>query len=337
MGELLIKFPRYLRVVIPGIVISVVATYLALTRVSDMGQINLSLVQAHYGYILPCAGLLALGVLVRSARWRLLIGETLPLSTSFSIVSATYLLNSILPLRAGEVLRVYLASQMDTPVPVMRSTSTIVLERILDLIAIAALTSAALFFGPVPEVIQIAVATTAPIALVVLVVLIVMARRQQMAENFAQMLARRLGAPQWLVKHIVNFLDGLRALSQSARLLPVLALTALGWGMTLGAGYSLMFMVFPAGSWFAASLFVSAIAFAVAVPAVPGNLGTFELSVILVLGATGFDSLEGASLVFAIALHTIDFLVYLVCGVAGLIRLGISMAKLSHLLRANQS
>lgn len=303
-------------------------------RQTNLRQIDLSQISLHAEYVLPCAGFLALGVFTRALRWRALLGGMLSVGQSFSIVSATYLVNSLLPLRAGEPVRAYMAAQSDPPVPVMRAASTIILERILDTLAIALLVSGVLILTPTAaESIRAVASLAAPAAILVLVTLILVVRFRDHVERLLRSGGTRLGISPRLLDQAIHFLDGLQLLAQVRTLLVGLVLTGIGWAMTVSAGYTLLIAVFGVGNWVTASLFVGAIAFAVAIPAVPGNLGTFELSVLLVLQATGYPDRGGAPLAFAILLHTIDLAVYFVCGITGLFHLGISLTRVVSLLR----
>jgi uncharacterized membrane protein YbhN (UPF0104 family) len=113
-------------------------------------------------------------------------------------------------------------------------------------------------------------------------------------------------------------------LTQPRKLLAALLWTALGWVCTAGAGWALMFAFYDRGDVWVASLFVSAVAFAVALPAVPGNLGTFELAIVTVLTLTRGGEPAGQAVAFAVILHAIDLGVYMLAGLFGFFHLGLS-------------
>jgi len=331
-----VKVLRRWQVGLPGIIISAAAIYLLLSQIS-IGQINFSQIPILWLYLLPCAGLLVMGVLMRALRWRVLLDEPLPLGQSFSIVSATYLANSLLPLRAGESVRIYMVTQTDPPIPVLRTASTIIVERILDTVIVAFLVSGALVFAPATaEAIRAVASIAAPLAVLALLALVIVARYQAAVERLMRHAGSRSGLSQRLINQATHFLAGLRTLARLKTFSMALGLTAAGWAMTISAGYMLLLAFFGAGSWITATLFVGAIAFAVAIPAVPGNLGTFELSVLLVLEAMHYPENNGALLAFGIMLHTIDLLVYFVCGIGGLFHLGISISQVTKILRDTQ-
>ena len=88
---------------------------------------------ARYIYVLPTVVFLLLGLVTRAFRWQVLLSGDLPIGRTFSIMNVAYLVNGVLPLRIGEVARIYLATRATPPVPPMKTASTIIVERLLDL------------------------------------------------------------------------------------------------------------------------------------------------------------------------------------------------------------
>jgi uncharacterized membrane protein YbhN (UPF0104 family) len=114
------------RVGLVGLLISLTAAYLAFSKV-NLAQLQTDLTGARYGYALLCGLVLLSGLLVRATRWRALLDGELNFRNSFGILCIGYLLNSLLPMRAGEVARVILASRVRAPVPGLKTASTRVL------------------------------------------------------------------------------------------------------------------------------------------------------------------------------------------------------------------
>jgi hypothetical protein len=80
-------------------------------------------------------------------------------------------------------------------------------------------------------------------------------------------------------------------------------------------------------------LYIAAAAFAIAVPAVPGNLGPYELSIMLALGAMGFGQPAETAAAFALVVHGVNLAVHAITGVIGFIQEGISLGQLSQGVR----
>jgi uncharacterized protein (TIRG00374 family) len=324
-----------------GVVVSVLAIYFVISQVS-IEQLRAALATVRYVYLLPTIVFLVAGLVTRAVRWRVLLSDGLPLGRAFSIMNVAYLVNGLLPLRVGEVVRAYLATRATPPVPVMKSFSTIIVERLLDLLAVVVLLAVALTAGPLPDQLRAAGLFFGQAALVGFLVLVFLARRRESTLNLAARLVDRVKLLQRLHEHVnlvtllAHFLDGLKPLTDLNALLRALGWTAISWGFSIIAGYILMFAFFDDGDLATTCLYIAAAAFAIAVPAMPGNIGTYEASILLALGAMGYDASSGAAVVFAVSVHGINLLVHASTGVIGFIQEGISLEQLSQGVREMQ-
>lgn len=319
-----------------GVLVSLLAIAFIGSQINP-GLLAGALAAARYEYLLPTIALLLAGLAARAWRWRTLLSGGLPLMRAFSIMNVAYLVNGVLPLRIGEVARMFLAARADPPVPPLKSASTIVVERLLDLLAVVALLALALAASPAPDELRSA-AAVGPAALVVFLALVALAGQRARALRLLETLATRmLGASssrQALAKRLVagfgHVLDGLAPLTRPAALLQALALTAISWALSAAAGYVLMFAFYDQASWAATGLYIAAAALAIAVPAVPGNLGTYELSILLALGAAGYGEPRDVAAAFALVVHGVNVAVHAGTGIIGLIQEGISVSELSR-------
>src|SRR5690606_36722808 len=202
-------------------------------------RLGVALRTARYEYVLPAALLLVVGLATRAARWRVLLSGALPLGRAFSITNVSYLVNGLLPLRIGEVARAVLANRVTPPVPVLKSASSIIVERMLDLLAVLVLLGFALASGPaLPQEYRSAALVTIPLLLVGFGVLVVLASQRRRVEVTLGALAERVPALQKLnaVARSGHFLDGLLPLTQPGLLLRALLWTGASWGLSLAAG-----------------------------------------------------------------------------------------------------
>ena len=310
--------------------ISALAIYFIYRQI-DLPQLGEALVTARYVYVLPCLLLLLLGLVTRAMRWRVLLDNGLPLHRAFSIMNVAYLVNGFLPLRIGEVARVYLASRVQPPVPVFKTTSTIITERLLDLLAVVVMALFALATAPLPSGGRQTALVMGALAIVGFAGLLLMAWQRSHTERLIDAIVtrtpvlRKLDVQTWAAQ----FLDGLAPLTRPLSLVGALGLTALSWAVSACAGYVLMFAFYEQGSWATTLLYIASAAFAIAVPAVPGNLGTYEASIIgalVVMGYT-FDSTAAS---FAVMVHAVNLFVHAATGVAGFVQEGISLQQLSQ-------
>ena len=325
------------RIGLLGVLVSLVAVYFVLSQV-NLAELGDVFGRVRWGWFALCMALLALGLVTRAWRWRVLLSGGLPLGRAFSIMNVAYLVNGLLPLRAGEVARAFLATRASPPVPVMTSVSTIIVERLLDLLAVAGLVALALVAGPLPEQLRSAAAFLGPLALVGFVALVVLSARRSLVYRLLTALVARVPLlGRWRIPQLVgHFLDGLAPLTRPRALGLALFTTAISWVLSVGAGYVLMLAVWDEPSFAATCLFIAAASLAIAVPAVPGNVGTFELSILLALQATGYGEPASTASAFAILVHASNLLVYAVLGVLGFIQEGISLGQLSQGVRDMQ-
>lgn len=307
-----------------GIVVSLAAVYFIISQV-DVRQLQDALSQARWVYLIPTTLLLLLGLVARAFRWQWLLEQGLPIRRTFSIMNVAYLVNGILPLRIGELARIYLATRAEPPIAPLKTASTIVVERLLDLLGVVLMVFLALAFGPVPEAIRTAAAVSAPAAVFGFGVLVVLARQRSWADR----LLAWINQPA-LTRWGSQLLDGVRPLAQARSMLVAVGLTTLGWGLSAAAGYCLMFTFYDQASWTTTLLYIAAAAFAIAVPAVPGNLGPYELSIILAMNATGYGEPAAKAAAFAVLVHGLNLAVHAATGLLGFVEEGVSIQQISH-------
>lgn len=314
-----------------GLFVSALAIAFITTQV-DLTLVGEALRTADYTYLLPTIALLVAGLVTRAFRWRLLLAGAMPLGRAFSIMNVAYLVNGVLPLRIGEVARVYLASRLRKPVPIPQTASTIIVERLLDLLAVVLMVLLALTMGPVPDQLRAVSGIAAVFAIGGFLFLVALAANRTLAEGLIAWLLERLPFLERLpiTQWSQQFLDGLMPLTAPNTLFLAFAWTGISWILSIAAGYVLMFAFFPEANLAATMLYIAAAAFAIAVPAVPGNIGTYEASILLALSAMGYDEAAAVSVAFAVMVHAVNVFVHASTGVIGFIQEGISLGQLSQ-------
>ncbi len=314
--------------------VSFLAIYFIVSQL-DLARLGTALTTARYEFILPAAGLLLVGMFTRARRWQVLLGGALPFKRAFSITNVSYLVNGLLPLRIGEVARVVLAHRVQPPVPVLKSASSIIVERLLDLLAVFVLLGFALTTNPnLPADYRAAASVTIPLLLLGFGTLIILASQRTRVHQVLGVVTRlfpwfgQLNLTDWAD----HFLDGLLPLTQPRLLVRAFFWTALSWGFSLAAGYIVMFAFFDNASWSATALYIAAAAFVIAVPAVPGNIGTYQLAIILALQASGYDEpvVDYVQVVsFAVVVHALNLVLYAVMGTLGFMQESITLGQLT--------
>lgn len=326
-----------LKIGIIGTLVSIVAVYFIATQL-DLPLFWQAWTSANYWYLVPCMLFLLLGLITRAFRWRVLLDNELPFNRTFSIMNVAYLVNGVLPLRIGEVARVYLVSRTKKPIPMPTTASTIIVERILDLLAIVIMVLLALIMGPIPAEIRAASGFAAIAAISGFLILVMLASRRDRALNLFVRILRVVPFFKRftiLEKWANEFLIGLVPLTKPRALFLAFSWTAISWVVSILAGYVLMFAFFEQGSLSATMLYIAAAAFAIALPAVPGNLGTYEASILLALTAMGYEQ-SSTAIAFAVMVHAVNVFVHATTGVIGFIQEGVSLSQLTQGVRQIQ-
>src|SRR6476646_1355204 len=133
-----------LRLVI-GCGISGVLWWLLVSSVEPQ-RLGRALGAAAWRLIVPAVGLFFVGALIRSVRWGLLLPEyDVPIPTLFKALVVGFTVNNLLPVRMGEVARAYLLARW-SGVAYGASVASLVVERVLDGLSLAALLLLALRF-----------------------------------------------------------------------------------------------------------------------------------------------------------------------------------------------
>lgn len=90
------------------------------------------------GYLLLGALGIVIFLLIRAVRWRFMLDNSVPFSQVFHIQNIGYMLTQLMPFRLGDVARAILIGNVP-PVTIAQGISTMVVERLLDMLFIVVL------------------------------------------------------------------------------------------------------------------------------------------------------------------------------------------------------
>lgn len=325
-----------------GLVVSVVALAYLLRR--DLSGIKDELLDANYWAVIPCIVFSVIGLWLRSVRWRVLLNGRISPRHSFHILNASYFINGVLPLRVGELARAALAARIDPPVPILTSLSTILVERLVDTLAVFALVGLTLAVLPVGLNIGVLGAVLGVGAITGVIVLAIFAARPDWAHTLLNVTGRVIPLLRRPVLHgwLDHLLEGIKPLASARSALEIAWWTAVAWTASVVAGYFLLYAIFDNPTWVASMAMIALASFVIAVPAVPGNLGPFEAAVVFALASTDLvaSATDAPAVAFALLLHVVNLLTYISSGLIGLwvedVSLGEIMGAAKN-LRARQA
>ena len=297
------------------LVVTVVFCYVALSHFR-LGQGWRALRSSDYWWLIPALGAFALGNLARALRWRSLFpaARRPPRATTLNAMMIGYLYNNILPARAGEPARVAVLTQRSSS-PAVEITGTVALERLYDVLGILAI-----FFVAWPWLPHVSWFGTAAIVAVALVfaIAITAAVLTVFGDRPLRLLLRPLRrfAPlseERLERHLAELVHGLSGLRSWRVAVQALMWTIIAWFFSILCAYLVMLAVAPQLPFAAGVLVMVAIGLSMMLPSPPAAVGVFEGATLLALHAYGLS--HSAALPYALVLHLVNFVPFIVVGV----------------------
>ena len=296
--------------------------------------------RANRWLMLATVALATLTFPIRTLRWRLILrdagGGAYPLRPLWHATAIGFMANNLLPVRAGEFARAYVASRQ-LPVRFSTALASVGVERVFDGLMLVGLMTVSIASPAFPHRADIGrtsvstiTATAAAVFGVVLAVAVLVVHRPG---PWLALLGRATHAalPARVADRIARIADGLVAglavLKSPGRFLAVVAWSVVLWVVN-AAAFAVCFRAFglpvPAAGAF---LLQGIIGFGVALPSSPGFVGVFEAATRVTLALYGIDATRALS--YAVAYHVGTFLPVTLLGLYSLSQLRLRLAELS--------
>jgi hypothetical protein len=315
-----------------GVVVSVVTLAYALNG-NDISKFGEEMGRGRYLYILPTFAIIVISLGFRAFRWQALLNDRIALNRSFHIMNVGYFFSVWLPLRLNEVARSYLVTRLKPPISFFTSISSIIVERLIDLLAVVVLVLLAISIAPVGQDLVNATRAAALTAILGLLVLFLLAVQRRLAHVVLDIALRILPfLKRFGVRDIADrVLDGLAPLARPTSIARILFWTVIAWTGSVVAGFVLLYVFYEQPNWMSALLMIAIASIAIALPAVPGSVGPFEAAVILGLQLGGLVDAANPperAFAFAVLLHIVNVVSYSSLGLLGLVREKITLGGL---------
>ena len=270
----------------------------------------------------------SVGLFVRGIVCWLILGKGFTFSAAFWAMNVGYLLNSILPLRLGEVGRaVLLVRHGKGKHNYPEVFAAIVTERMMDLMI-----GSLFFLATLPLMVgesnlKRVVIVTAIALLISSVIIFVSARRR---ESLMKWLGSRFGSKRLfkdkLLPALSKLLTGFQIFLKPQLFFTAFILLAISWAMTMVEFSILQNAILDHSKWWWPLLITPASAFVNALPAAPAGLGVFEA------GAVGAYSLVGVgkadALAMALVVHAVQVIIPVFVGMIGIYVMGENLGSL---------
>ncbi len=300
----------------------------------DPAQIWQALLTARYEYLALSGVAFIVFMLLRAVRWRFMLGNQVTYGQVFHVQNIGYMLTNLLPLRIGDVARAVLIGNVP-PVTIAQGVSTMVVERVLDLLFMAALLPLTLAqFETVPAEIRVVAVNAGIIAIAATFLLILAANQRPRASRLARAILDRirfLPTDAWS-RRIDDLLGGLHSLSRWRDALLLLSLSILVWVPVIAAYYWGLLAAHLQPDWAMAGFVVCAAALSIAAPSSPGQVGVYHAGVIAALTQV-LAQPEAQSASFAFLYHAMTFILNLLLGIIGLRFVGATLDNVVNMTR----
>lgn len=310
-----------------GVGVSLAFSVLAV-RQANLEESLAALRAMNYAWLVPALATFAAGIYLRAVRWRFLFDPTTrpPLGSVAAAMLIGYLFNNILPLRAGEAARVLVLNR-SAGTSRSETAATVVLERIYDVLMLLVLLLALTPW--LPDVSWIRAAAYVALAMAIGLLTAALALTVWGVRPIALLLRpfRRfdLIGSERLEQISESLARGLIALRRPRIVLGALCWTMLTW-LVLGLSYWLVMLGFGLGLSPLAGLLVTvALGVGMILPSSPAAVGVFETATIVALAVYGIGESEALS--YAVVLHALNFVPFLVVGFPLLHRHGVQLRR----------
>jgi len=273
-----------------------------------------------FDYVLIAFAMITLGLGARGLRWHYIHCGQLPLKRSLNLTSVAFFVNNLLPFRAGDLVRVEGAAHGNPRIPRSTGLSLVVVERLLDFLALVVLIALTLTgLTTVPPDIQSVMGFITIASILASIGLVLMVTGfQNLTRAIVIWLSERISIlKKFNVVHILdNVLLGFAMIRRPKFFALVMFWNVMAWACLVVAYYFLMTALFPDATWAEATLFVVAAALAIIIPTTIASVGAIEGSAILAMTSQGYPSEAGLAL--GLTLHLITLLSYTAPGLYGI-------------------
>lgn len=315
---------KRIAILVVGLIISIASLYLALQGF-HLDELWDATAKVQIGFFVLMVVPYILTFMTKVWRWRVLLHpdeKRFRTGTLFSSLMISYV---PLPFRMGEVARgVVLSARTDTPAA--RVFSTILVEKVLDVLTLLLFLGISLPFVGLPSSLQGSATAFGAIFLVVALVLLVLVMRPDWVRKLVGVLVARLPArlgPR-IKETTEHVLDGLAPLSNPPIAVKLVLWSLATWGVNSVTIYLMLLSFNISVPPMAAVVLVVATNLGMAVPSAPGYIGTFELVVVSVLRVLGIAETEAQT--FALFYHFVGLVPVALIGVISVLQQGVGFA-----------
>jgi uncharacterized protein (TIRG00374 family) len=270
----------------------------------DLRVVGARLRDTLWGFLALSVALNFVSLWARARRWRYLFAPGARAGHLFRALLVGYMGNNLLPLRAGEIVRIYVASRHG---PRFWTTfATVVVERVLDGLALGLLVGGVLLMVALPGELRWSILLFLGVDLVGILVLVLIAAAPNATRALIETLFHRIG---WLERRMLSMLgmmtEGLRGLRAPRHVIPITLYSVGIWlflALSVWTGLHAAHLDLPlAAAW----TVLAFLGLGVSLPSSPGFVGVVQAATVLALALFAVPRTEALS--FSLLLHASQF------------------------------
>ncbi len=309
-----------------GIAISVTLLVYLFWNV-DVRAVLSRLADTQWPWLLLSVALGLSALWARAIRWRYLFPPGSHPARLFNAVMIGYMGNNVLPLRAGEVLRVYVAARHGPRV--WTTVATLVVERALDGLAIGLMLVISLTLVPTPREIAWAAEVFGALVLLLSLALVVIAAAPLSCRILIHSLAYRWPAIERRLLQVFDVMaDGLQSMRRLRQLVPIVIWSVVIWLLIVFSFWTAFRAATLDLPLLAATTVIAFVGLGISLPSSPGFIGIIQAATVLALSFFGVPRADALS--FSLLLHASQFVPVTVWGLALLVVEHVSLSAASQ-------
>ena len=313
-----------------GFIITVFSLYFSMRGI-DWAELGNALTRVDYFYLIPIFFLLTIAYWIRAHRWQLLLlpMRRVGVGKLFAITMIGFMVNNILPIRLGELYRVYAVGEQHS-IGKSASLATVVVERIFDMLTLLLF----LLFVSYVSVLPGWLSHSSLLIFFgmggVLLLLLIMMKYPKLYMRSYTIIAYLLPVAmrERLGRAHLSFIQGLAVLKNKRRLIVISLLSIVIW-LFIAMVNQLVFYAFSSPLSISAALSLLVITSIGAIlPSAPGYIGTFQLFTVLALAPYGVEKTEALSI--SIFLHASNYSFITLLGLVYLVKEHLTFSTLEN-------
>jgi len=311
--------------VVAGVGVSI-ALFVYLLRSVDLPELGGQLALTRWWWVVPAVAVGPLGLWARAIRWQYLFPRNFEPPGLVAANMIGYMANNLLPLRAGELVRVYVAARRlreqrrdSFGSSLWLAGATVVVERVLDSLTLVLFLAVLIFFIPVPRAFEYAAALILAADAIAAAALVSLAIAPDHSRRLLARLCRRWPALEARATGVLDiFGRGLEGVRTPAHLAPLMAWTVIAWVLPALGAWALLRAVHLDLPLLAGWTVLTFVGFGISIPSAPGYIGVWHAAAVLALSMFGVS--QATALGYAILYHASQFVPITLIGWLFLVR-----------------